>query len=96
MTKADLITQISENTGIGRATVRNTVEAFMVTIKKSLENGENVYLRNFGTFVVKKRATKLGRNISKNTAVVIPARYIPSFKPSETFVSLVKNNNAIS
>ncbi len=96
MTKADLITQISENTGIGRETVRNTVEAFMSTIKNSLENGDNVYLRNFGSFIVKKRAKKYARHLSKNTAIIIPAHYIPSFKPSEKFVSLVKNNNAIS
>jgi DNA-binding protein HU-beta len=96
MTRVDLIKQIAEITGIERVTVKDTVEAFITTIKNSLGRGENVYLRNFGSFVVKKRATKPGRDISKNTTVIIPAHYIPSFKPSETFVSLVKNNNAIS
>jgi len=96
MTKADLINQISENTGIERVTVQKTVEAFMGTIKESLENGDNVYLRGFGSFIVKKRAEKTARNITKNTTILIPAHYIPSFKPSKKFASIVKNNNAIS
>jgi len=96
MTKADLVNQISENTGIEKVTVQKTVEAFMGTIKESLENGDNVYLRGFGSFKIKKRAEKLARNITRNTNILIPEHYIPSFKPSKTFVSLVKNNNAIS
>jgi DNA-binding protein HU-beta len=92
MTKADIVNEISKNTGIEKVTVQKTVEAFMGTIKESLENGDNVYLRGFGSFVVKKRAEKTARNISKNTTIIIPAHYIPSFKPAKTFVSQVKNN----
>jgi DNA-binding protein HU-beta len=92
MTKADIVNEISKNTGIEKVTVQKTVEAFMSTIKESLENGDNVYLRGFGSFVVKKRAEKTARNISKNTTIIIPAHYIPSFKPAKTFVSQVKNN----
>jgi DNA-binding protein HU-beta len=92
MTKADIVNEISKNTGIEKVTVQKTVEAFMGTVKNSLESGENVYLRGFGSFVVKKRAEKTARNISKNTTIIIPAHYIPSFKPAKTFVSIVKNN----
>jgi DNA-binding protein HU-beta len=92
MTKADIVNEISKNTGIEKVTVQKTVEAFMGTIKDSLENGENVYLRGFGSFVVKKRAEKTARNISKNTTIIIPSHNIPSFKPAKTFVSVVKNN----
>lgn len=92
MTKADILNEISKNTGIEKVTVLKTVEAFMGTIKESLEKGENVYLRGFGSFVVKKRAEKTARNISRNTTMIIPAHNIPSFKPCEKFVSMVKNN----
>ncbi|SHI87787.1 DNA-binding protein HU-beta [Tangfeifania diversioriginum] len=92
MTKADIVNEISKNTGIEKVTVQKTVEAFMETVKDSLEDGKNVYLRGFGSFVVKKRAEKTARNISKNTTIIIPAHYIPSFKPAKTFVSQVKNN----
>ncbi len=92
MTKADILNEISKNTGIEKVTVQKTVEAFMETVKDSLEEGKNVYLRGFGSFVVKKRAEKTARNISKNTTIIIPAHNIPSFKPAKTFVSKVKNN----
>ena len=91
MTKADIVNEISKNTGIEKVTVQKTVEAFMDSIKTSLETGSNVYLRGFGSFVVKKRAEKTARNISKNTTIIIPAHNIPSFKPAKTFVSEVKN-----
>ena len=90
MTKADIVNEISEKTGIEKMAVQATVEAFMKTIRNSMVEGKNVYLRGFGTFVVKKRAEKIGRNISKNTTVVIPAHYIPAFKPAKTFVEDVK------
>ena len=90
MTKADIVTQISNKTGIDRNDVMAIVEGFMVTVKGSLENGENVYLRGFGSFVVKKRAAKLGRNILANTTVNIPAHYIPAFRPSKEFTDDVK------
>ncbi|MBN1822049.1 MAG: integration host factor subunit beta [Prolixibacteraceae bacterium] len=92
MTKADIVNEISKNTGIEKVTVQKTVEAFMDTVKDSLVDGKNVYLRGFGSFVVKKRAEKTARNISKNTTIIIPEHHIPSFKPAKTFVSHVKNH----
>ncbi len=92
MTKADIVNEISKNTGIEKITVLKTVEAFMDTVKDSLESGKNVYLRGFGSFIIKKRAEKTARNISKNTTIIIPEHFIPAFKPAKTFVSKVKNN----
>src|ERR1035437_7095144 len=92
MTKADIINDIAEKTGIEKLTVQASVEAFMKSVKNSMENGENVYLRGFGSFIVKKRAEKTGRNISKNTTIIIPAHYIPAFKPAKTFAEEVKKN----
>jgi DNA-binding protein HU-beta len=92
MTKADIVNEISKNTGIEKVTVQKTVEAFMETIKTSLAKNKNVYLRGFGSFIVKQRAEKTARNISKNTTIIIPAHNIPSFKPSKTFTSKVKTN----
>ncbi len=91
MTKADIVNEISKNTGIEKVTVQKTVEAFMDSIKTSLEGGSNVYLRGFGSFVVKKRAKKTARNISKNTTIIIPEHFIPSFKPAKTFINKVKD-----
>lgn len=90
MTKADIVNEISKSTGIEKLTVQKTVEAFMDAVKSSLVNNENVYLRGFGSFVVKKRAQKTARNISKNTTIVIPEHFIPAFKPAKTFVTKVK------
>lgn len=90
MTKADIVNEISKNTGIDKVTVLATVEAFMEAVKDSLSKNENVYLRGFGSFVVKERAEKTARNISKNTTIIIPAHNIPSFKPAKTFLSVVK------
>jgi DNA-binding protein HU-beta len=92
MTKADIVNEISKNTGIEKVTVQKTIEAFMDTIKGSLVKGKNVYLRGFGSFVVRKRAEKTARNISKNITIIIPEHYIPSFKPSKTFTAKVKNH----
>ena len=92
MTKADIVNKISGKTGIEKLAVQTTVEEFMKAVRKSLEDGQNVYLRGFGSFVVKKRAQKTGRNISKNTTIIIPAHNIPSFKPSKSFVEKVKKN----
>lgn len=91
MTKADIVADIAEETGLERNEVQNAVEAFMTSIKTSLVKGQNVYLRGFGSFIVKERAEKTGRNISKNTTIIIPAHNIPSFKPAKTFVEEVKN-----
>jgi DNA-binding protein HU-beta len=90
MTKADIVNEIAKSTGIDKVTVLTTVEAFMETVKDSLSKNENVYLRGFGSFVIKQRAEKTARNISKNTTIIIPAHNIPSFKPAKTFVSVVK------
>lgn len=96
MTKADIVNEIAKNTGIEKVTVQKTVEAFMDTLKGSLTSGKNVYLRGFGSFVLRKRAEKTARNISKNTTIIIPEHFIPAFKPSKEFVisvkSTVKNN----
>ena len=90
MTKADVVSNISDQLGIDKVDVQVTVEKFMHEIKNSLENGENVYLRGFGSFIVKTRAEKTGRNISKNVAVKIPAHNIPAFKPAKVFLNGVK------
>ena len=91
MTKADIVANIAEETGLERIEALKAVESFMQSIKSSLADGKNVYLRGFGSFIVKERAEKTGRNISKNTTIIIPAHNIPSFKPAKTFVDEVKN-----
>ncbi len=85
MTKADLVTDISDKTGVEKIAVQATIESFMQSVIDAMENGENVYLRGFGSFIVKKRAEKTGRNISKNTTLIIPEHFVPTFKPSKTF-----------
>jgi DNA-binding protein HU-beta len=90
MTKADIVNEISQTTGIEKAAVLATVESFMEVVKDSLAKGDNVYLRGFGSFIIKKRAQKTARNISKNTTIVIPEHNIPSFKPAKTFMDTVK------
>jgi DNA-binding protein HU-beta len=92
MTKADIVNEISKNTGIEKITVQKSVEALMEAIKNSLVNNKNVYLRGFGSFIVKKRAKKTARNISKNTTIIIPEHFIPAFKPAKSFVNKVKSN----
>ena len=90
MTKADIVSEIAKSTGVEKVQVMAIVEAFMESVKGSLENGENVYLRGFGSFIVKKRAEKVARNISKNTTITIPEHNIPAFKPAKSFVAKVK------
>lgn len=92
MTKAEVVSEIAEKTGIEKIQVQHSVETFMKVIKNALAKGDNVYLRGFGSFVVKRRAEKTGRNISKNTTVIIPAHNVPAFKPAKTFVDRVKKN----
>ena len=87
MTKADIVAKISEKLGMEKSEVQATVETFMEEVKNSLEGGDNVYLRGFGSFIIKTRAEKTGRNISKNTTIIIPAHYIPAFKPSKSLVA---------
>ncbi len=90
MTKADIVNEIAKNTGIDKNDVLTTVEAFIEVVKGSLAKDENVYLRGFGSFIVKKRAQKTARNISKNTTIIIPEHNIPAFKPAKTFIVAVK------
>ncbi|WP_262921809.1 HU family DNA-binding protein [Flavobacterium amniphilum] len=93
MTKADIVAKIADKLGLEKGDVQATVESFMDEVKNSLETGDNVYLRGFGSFIVKTRAEKTGRNISKNTTIKIPAHNIPAFKPAKVFVEGVKTNN---
>ena len=90
MTKADIVSEIAKSTGIDKATVLETIEKFMEIVKDSLAEGENVYLRGFGSFIVKTRSQKTARNISKNTAIIIPEHNIPAFKPAKVFMEQVK------
>ena len=92
MTKADIVNEISNKTGIEKVAVQEIVEGFMETVKEFMIDGQNVYLRGFGSFIVKKRAQKKARNITKNKEIVIPEHYIPSFKPSDKFADRVKKN----
>lgn len=95
MTKADVIAEIAEKTGIDKADVSTTVEAFFSVVKNSMAKGENIYVRGFGSFVNKKRAKKIARNISRNTAIIIDEHYIPSFKPSKVFVEKIKGSDKV-
>ena len=90
MTKAEVVNEIAKKTGAEKAEILNTIEAFMETVKEALAEEENVYLRGFGSFIVKKRAQKTARNISKNTTIIIPEHNIPAFKPAKTFTMAVK------
>ena len=90
MTKADIVSEIAKSTGVEQVQVQAIVEAFMDSIKTSLTNKNNVYLRGFGSFIVKKRAKKVARNISKNTTITIPEHNIPAFKPAKSFAAKVK------
>ena len=90
MTKADIVNEISKSTGLDKASVLETVERFMDIVKDSLANDENVYLRGFGSFIIKTRSQKTARNISQNTTIIIPEHKIPAFKPAKVFMEQVK------
>ena len=90
MTKADIVNEIDKSTGVEKVLVQTIVEAFMENVRNSLIDNNNVYLRGFGSFIIKKRAQKVARNISKNTTITIPEHNIPAFKPSKSFVAKVK------
>ena len=90
MTKADIVSEIAKSTGVEKVQVQAIVEAFMESNKTSLTQKNNVYLRGFGSFIVKKRAKKVARNISKNTTITIPEHNIPAFKPAKSFAAKVK------
>ncbi|MBK6996910.1 MAG: integration host factor subunit beta [Lewinellaceae bacterium] len=91
MRKADLVNAISEKTGVAKVDVLVTLEELFKEIKSTMTKGENVYIRSFGSFVIKRRAKKVGRNIKKGKAIEIPEHYIPSFKPAKIFTDHVKN-----
>ncbi len=95
MTKAEVIATIAEKTGIDKSDVSTTVEAFFDVVKNSMSEGNNVYVRGFGSFVNKKRAKKVARNISKNTAIIIDEHFIPSFKPAKVFVEQIKTSEKV-
>ena len=90
MTKADIVNEIAKSTGIDKIAVLETVEKFMEVVKESLTQGENVYLRGFGSFIIKTRSEKTARNISKNTTIIIPEHKIPAFKPAKVFMEDVR------
>jgi len=92
MRKADLITLISEKTGVPKVDVLVSLETFFKEVKETLGSGENVYIRGFGSFITKKRARKIGRNIKENIAIEIPAHHIPAFKPAKIFVEAIKSS----
>lgn len=92
MRKADLVNAISEKTGVAKVDVLVTLEELFKEIKSTMTKGENVYIRSFGSFVIKRRAKKVGRNIKKGKAIEIPEHYIPSFKPAKIFTDHVKSN----
>ncbi len=96
MTKAEVISEITDRTGIDKTDVSVAVETFFAVVKDSLADGENIYVRGFGSFVNKKRAKKVARNISKNTAIIIDEHFVPSFKPSKVFVEKVKESQAVN
>ena len=96
MTKADIVTKISDRLGVERVETQAVVEQFMDEVKNALETGENVYLRGFGSFIIKTRAEKKGRDISKNITINIPAQNIPAFKPAKVFVDSVKEKVKVS
>lgn len=95
MTKAELTQEISDKTGIDKRTVLTIVESLMTELKESLAQGEEIYLRGFGSFIIKRRATKTARNISKNTTILVPAHDIPTFKPSKEFIKSISKLETI-
>ena len=90
MTKADIVNDIAKRTGVEKATTQLIVETFMESVKEAMVKKQHVYLRGFGSFIIKKRAEKVARNISKNTSITIPAHYVPAFKPAKTFTIKMK------
>ena len=95
MTKADIINEIAEKTGVDKADVTASVEAFFSVVKSNMSNGHNVYIRGFGSFINKKRKKKIARNISRNTALIIDEHYVPSFKPAKIFINKIKGSEKV-
>jgi DNA-binding protein HU-beta len=95
MRKADIVSRVAEQTGVPKVDVLVALEAFFKEVKSTLKDGENVYVRGFGSFILKKRAKKIGRNIKKNVAVEIPEHYIPAFKPAKVFADQIKKGTKV-
>jgi len=95
VTKAEVISEVAEKTGVDKAEVSSAIEAFFTVVKNSMAEGNNIYVRGFGSFINKKRAKKVARNISKNTAIIIDEHYIPSFKPAKVFVEKIKTSKKV-
>jgi DNA-binding protein HU-beta len=95
VTKADIINEIADKTGVDKADVNATVEAFLSVVKNNMASGQNIYIRGFGSFINKKRKKKIARNISRNTAIVIDEHYIPAFKPAKIFINKIKNSEKV-
>jgi len=95
MTKAEIIAEISTKTGVEKNQVQEVVESFFKVVRNNMIDGKNVYFRGFGSFIIKKRAQKIARNISKNTAMVIDAHYIPAFKPAKSFTEKIKKSDVV-
>ena len=95
MTKADIVNEVVAKTSLDKNDVQNTLEVFLKLIKNNMIEGKNIYFRGFGSFILKKRAKKIARNISKNTAMVIEEHFIPKFKPAKTFMEKVKKSEAV-
>lgn len=91
MTKAEVVSEIAKNTGIEKVLVYEVIENFMETVRGSIVEGDNIYLRGFGSFVLKTRAEKVARNIGPNTAIMVPAHNVPAFKPAKEFLLAVRN-----
>lgn len=96
MRKADIVSRVAEQTGVPKVDVLVALEAFFKEVKTSLKGGENVYVRGFGSFILKKRAKKIGRNIKKNTAVEIPEHFVPAFKPAKVFSDQIKKGTKVN
>ncbi|MBX3102399.1 MAG: integration host factor subunit beta [Bacteroidetes bacterium] len=95
MTKADIVSKIAQKTGLEKADVSASLEAFFKVVKSSMADGDNIYIRGFGTFLIKKRAAKQGRIISRNKTIVIEEHYVPSFKPAKAFTDNVKDSHKV-
>ena len=92
MTKAEIITKIAQKTGLDKGDVSASLEAFFKVVKNSMSEGDNIYIRGFGSFIIKKRARKVARIISRNKPIIIEEHFIPSFKPAKVFAARIKEN----